>query len=192
MTAKWDSNEDIQRFREYLRIPTVQPNVNYGIFVLQLLGTLWYFQNLLRCCSIDECVNFLKQQADELDLPIQIHYPSDPTKPVLIITWQGVDPTLKSILLNSHMDVVPVYREHWTHEPFEAEIDDEGRIYARGSQDMKSVGMQYLRAVKGLRDQGIQLKRTVHLMYVPGMTFIITRFSNLIRVYKSHRRRDWW
>lgn len=30
MTAKWECNQEIQRFREYLRIPTVHPNVNYG------------------------------------------------------------------------------------------------------------------------------------------------------------------
>lgn len=27
---EWESNEEIQLFREYLRIPTVHPNVNYG------------------------------------------------------------------------------------------------------------------------------------------------------------------
>lgn len=26
----WEDNEEIQLFREYLRIPTVQPHVNYG------------------------------------------------------------------------------------------------------------------------------------------------------------------
>lgn len=118
--------------------------------------------------SPDECVAFLKRQADELGLPVSIYHPSEPTKPVVILTWLGTDPTSESILLNSHMDVVPVYREYWTHEPFGAEIDDEGRIFGRGSQDMKSVGMQYLRAIKALQDRGVQLKRTVHVMYVPG------------------------
>lgn len=28
--SKWENNKEIQFFREYLRIPTVQPNVNYG------------------------------------------------------------------------------------------------------------------------------------------------------------------
>lgn len=144
MASKWESNEDVQRFREYLRIPTVQPDVNY-----------------------DECVSFLKRQADELGLPVQIFHPAYPTKPVVILTWQGTDPTLESILLNSHMDVVPVDLEHWTYKPFEAEIDNEGRIFGRGTQDMKSVGMQYLRAIKALKEHGVQLKRTVHLMYVP-------------------------
>ncbi|KOB72895.1 Aminoacylase, partial [Operophtera brumata] len=32
-----------------------------------------------------------------------------PKKPVVVITWQGAQPELPSILLNSHMDVVPVY-----------------------------------------------------------------------------------
>lgn len=32
-----------------------------------------------------------------------------PGKPVVIITWVGQKPELSSILLTSHMDVVPVY-----------------------------------------------------------------------------------
>ena len=36
---------------------------------------------------------------------------------------------------------VPVFPECWTHSPFDAHKDSEGRIWARGSQDMKSVGV---------------------------------------------------
>lgn len=91
------------------------------------------------------------------------------------------------------MDVVPVYREHWTYAPFGAEIDDEGRIFARGTQDMKSVGMQYLRAIKALKDQGVQLKRTVHVMYVPGTLFIedvnkIFQFEFDLRIHSQTKR----
>jgi len=32
-----------------------------------------------------------------------------PKKPVFVMTWEGKDPTLPSILLNSHIDVVPVF-----------------------------------------------------------------------------------
>jgi hypothetical protein len=32
-----------------------------------------------------------------------------PGKPIAIITWVGQKPELSSILLTSHMDVVPVY-----------------------------------------------------------------------------------
>lgn len=65
------------------------------------------------------------------------------------------------------MDVVPVYEENWTHPPFAAEIDEEGRIFARGSQDMKSIAIQYLAAVRHLKKDGFVPKRTIHLMFVP-------------------------
>lgn len=65
------------------------------------------------------------------------------------------------------MDVVPVYENMWTHPPFAAHMDEEGRIYARGSQDMKCVGLQYLAAIRLLQKDGVTLKRTVIVMYVP-------------------------
>lgn len=84
------------------------------------------------------------------------------------MTWQGQQPELPSILLNSHMDVVPVAEEYWNYPPFGAHIDERGNIYARGTQDMKSVGMQYLAAIRAIKRKGIkQLKRTIHLTYVP-------------------------
>lgn len=87
---------------------------------------------------------------------------------MVVIKFQGSRPELPSIMLNSHMDVVPVSEEHWTHPPFRAEIDENGNIYARGAQDMKSVGMQYMAAIRALKRKGTtQLKRTVYLTYVP-------------------------
>lgn len=32
-----------------------------------------------------------------------------PKKPIVIITWEGTEPEKPSILLNGHMDVVPVF-----------------------------------------------------------------------------------
>lgn len=32
-----------------------------------------------------------------------------PEKPIAIITWKGQNPEMSSLLLTSHMDVVPVY-----------------------------------------------------------------------------------
>lgn len=66
------------------------------------------------------------------------------------------------------MDVVPAIAENWTYPPFDAQIDAEGRIYARGSQDMKSVGLQYLGAIRKLRSENARLKRTIHVLFVPG------------------------
>lgn len=61
-----------------------------------------------------------------------------------------------------------MFEEYWKHAPFGAEIDANGNIYARGAQDMKPVGMQYLGAIRALKRKGIkQLKRTIYLTYVP-------------------------
>lgn len=115
----------------------------------------------------DDCVKFLQEQAKNLNLPIRIYYPADPKKPVVVISWEGLQPELPSIVLNSHMDVVPAFEKYWTHPPFAAEIDEEGRIFARGAQDTKSIATQYLAAIRALKREGVQLKRTVHVMFVP-------------------------
>ena len=46
-------------------------------------------------------------------------------------------------------------------------MDEKGNIYARGSQDMKCVNIQYLEAIRRLKLNGIRLKRTIHISFVP-------------------------
>ncbi|EDW82934.1 uncharacterized protein Dwil_GK22579 [Drosophila willistoni] len=140
---KWESNEELEYFREYLRIPSVHPNPNY-----------------------DACLEFLQKQAKLLNLPVEVYYPLNKQNPVVILTWLGLEPELPTVLLNSHMDVVPVFPENWTHPPFGADIDEKGRIYARGTQDMKCVGMQYLAAIRSLIRHGVRCKRTIHISFV--------------------------
>ena len=130
-------------FRDYVRIPSVQPEPNYF-----------------------PAVDFLICQAKSAGLQYKTHC-CLPSKPILIITWEGLDPSLPSVLLNSHMDVVPVFPEHWTYEPFSAFKDKAGNIYGRGTQDMKCVGIQHLEAVRRLKTEGKRLRRTVHISYVP-------------------------
>lgn len=116
----------------------------------------------------------MRRQASELSLSIRVYnVAGDVTKPIAVISWIGTEATLPSIVLNSHMDVVPVFEGSWTHPPFGAVMDEEGRIFARGSQDMKCVGVQYLGAIRALKNEGISLKRTVHVMFVPGITILI-------------------
>lgn len=103
----------------------------------------------------------------DLDLEFRIECPVTPRKPICILTWVGKSPKLPSIILNSHMDVVPVFEEFWTHKPFDADMGKDGKIYARGSQDMKCVGMQYLAALRYFKRNKIQFNRTIHAMFVP-------------------------
>jgi aminoacylase len=87
----------VERFRQYLRIKTVQPHPDYA-----------------------GCREFLRQLATEMQLPFQSHEvcviinlfclicKTAPGKYVCILSWPGTDPSLSSVMLNSHSDVVPV------------------------------------------------------------------------------------
>lgn len=126
--------------------------------------------NLCNPPIVGQAILFLMAQATALGLPMRVfNAGGDPTKPVAVITWEGSEPALPSIELNSHMDVVPADPSLWTHPPYAADIDEAGRIFGRGTQDMKSVGMQYLAAIKALRAAGVRNKRTVHVTFVPGL-----------------------
>lgn len=106
----------------------------------------------------------------ELGLQCQVHEVA-PGKPLIVMTLIGADPALPALLLNSHTDVVPVSRERWTREPFGGDLI-EGRIYGRGAQDMKSIGMAYLMALRRLLRQAggrdkPPFRRTIHLTWAP-------------------------
>ncbi|XP_066970655.1 aminoacylase-1-like [Macrobrachium rosenbergii] len=133
----------VTNFRNYIRIKTVQPNPDY-----------------------DACAKFLQSQAKELGAQFQ-KIECVPGKPIVLMTLPGQDPSLKSVLLNSHTDVVPVFPEHWKYEPFSAHKDEKGDIYGRGTQDMKCVSIQYLEALKRLQKDGATFLRTIHLTFVP-------------------------
>ena len=63
--------------------------------------------------------------------------------------------------LNGHFDVVPA-GEGWTLDPFGGEVVD-GRIYGRGSCDMKAGIAAALFAVEAIRRAGIELNGTVEI-----------------------------
>ena len=61
-------------------------------------------------------------------------------------------------------------RERWSVDPFAADIQADGRIIARGAQDMKPVCMQYLEALLRLLrgpERVANFARTVHLSFMP-------------------------
>lgn len=138
-----DDSSIVERFQRYLRINTAQPNPDYA-----------------------QSTDFLLSEAKSLSLEGQaIEFV--PGKPVVLLKWPGSDPSLPSVLLNSHTDVQPAEDDKWSHPPFAARADAEGRIFARGSQDMKCVGMQYLEAIRRLKRSGFAPVRDVYLSFVP-------------------------
>ncbi|XP_003381375.1 aminoacylase-1 [Trichinella spiralis] len=133
----------VKRFQEYLQIKTVHPHPDYA-----------------------KAVQYLHQIGESIPLKCEVFTVASGNL-LLIMTLEGTEPSLPSILLNSHMDVVPAYEEKWKYDPFSGHMDEKGDIYGRGSQDMKNVGMQYLEAILHLKRQGKTFKRTIHLSFVP-------------------------
>ncbi len=67
------------------------------------------------------------------------------------------------VLFNGHLDVVPTGDESkWTSPPFAPEVRD-GRLYGRGSTDMKGAVVAFKHAMLAVRDAGVQLKKGVWL-----------------------------
>ncbi|MBM4218835.1 MAG: M20/M25/M40 family metallo-hydrolase [Gammaproteobacteria bacterium] len=78
----------------------------------------------------------------------------------LVARFRGSDPTLKPILVSSHMDVVPAMREDWERDPFTAVVED-GFVYGRGALDNKFGLVTSTVALFWLRQAGFQPRRDV-------------------------------
>lgn len=139
----------VQRFCKFLQFPTVSSlAVETGAYKT---CAAWLLNELQSSDSFDDA--FYLPEAPE-------------HSPVVVALWKGIDETLPVLLLNSHYDVVPA--ENWTVPPFEG-IRKEGKIYGRGTQDMKCVCMQYLEAIVKIRRLNPEWKpaRNIYLTFVP-------------------------
>jgi acetylornithine deacetylase len=74
----------------------------------------------------------------------------------------------RSLILNGHIDVVPAGdASNWRYPPWQATLDD-GRVYGRGTADMKGGLCCALFAAQALRDAGVRLKGRLMIESVIG------------------------
>lgn len=66
----------------------------------------------------------VEPQTGRLSLVAEIEHP------------EGPNPDRPTLIVNGHLDVVPVNAEAWSHDPFDPQVVD-GRLYGRGTADMK-------------------------------------------------------
>lgn len=83
----------------------------------------------------------------------------------LIFKIKGTDSSLKGGCYLSHIDVVPAPADGWEHPPFEGVLTDDGYIYGRGSQDMKSHMIALLEAVEYHLAHGRKFARDLYLCF---------------------------
>jgi aminoacylase len=117
-----------------------------------------------------ECATWLLDECrDILDDDNAFWLPEAPdSSPVVVAVWKGRDASLPILLLNSHYDVVPADVKDWSVPPFDG-LRKNGRIYGRGTQDMKCVCTQYLEAIRQIKKTCPDFipARTIYLTFVP-------------------------
>ncbi len=111
---------------------------------------------------------------------------SAPGRVNLVARLRG-DGSERPLLLSGHVDVVPVEREHWSHDPFGGEVID-GVVWGRGALDMKGFLAMYLQVFLMLFRQNTALKRDVILAaiadeeagFAHGSKFLVEKHRELI------------
>jgi len=111
-----------------------------------------------------KAADFLTRILEREGIPVK-RYDSGPGRSIVLARLKGTGPARPLLLLN-HMDVVPTDPARWQHDPFAAEIVD-GKMWGRGTIDMKGLGVVQLMAFLSLKRQNVPLARDVILMAVP-------------------------
>lgn len=90
------------------------------------------------------------------DLPEPEVWAMEPSRPNVICTCKGSGGG-RTLLYNAHTDTKPIGKGTWTYDPYHPEIVD-GRLYGRGSTDMKGSVAAMMAAAWALRVCKVDLK----------------------------------
>ena len=85
----------------------------------------------------------------------------------LVYHWKGADPSLLPMMFTAHYDVVPVEagtEAEWKHPPFSGAVA-QGRIWGRGTLDIKSQITAHIEAAEALMRRGFVPKRDFYFVY---------------------------
>jgi acetylornithine deacetylase/succinyl-diaminopimelate desuccinylase-like protein len=93
--------------------------------------------------------------------------PEHPKDGGVVAVLPGTSKTAKPMLLLAHLDVVEAKREDWTRDPFTL-VEEDGRFYARGASDDKSMAAIWTDAMIRFRTTGYKPKRTIKMALTCG------------------------
>ncbi len=113
------------------------------------------------------CAEFVTMKLQEWGFEVQVIPEPFPDRPQVVARYRGSEghPTL---ILNGHMDVVPEGEvERWSFNPYGGIVKD-GKLFGRGSSDMKGGITSMLMAAKIIKDSGVNLRGDLVLQFVVG------------------------
>lgn len=89
--------------------------------------------------------------------------------PPVVVARYGNDAKKRTILVYGHYDVQPAAKEDgWNTEPFDLTVDDQGRMFGRGSTDDKGPVLGWLNAIEAHQKAGVDFPVNL-LMCFEGM-----------------------
>ena len=129
---------------------------------LDILRYLIAFDTTSRNSNL-ELIDYVKALLDEQAIPFRLTYDDDQRKANLLATL-GPTETPGGYVLSGHTDVVPVDGQDWETDPFNlTEID--GKLYGRGTTDMKSFIAVVLAALPELQRRRLKVPVYIALSY---------------------------
>jgi succinyl-diaminopimelate desuccinylase len=97
-----------------------------------------------------ECVNYIEDYFRKIGVPTEI-FKNDEEKPNIVARIDGA--SNENIMWVGHLDVVPSGKpENWEYPPYSGKITEDGRIFGRGTSDMKGACAAAMIAAKVLSE----------------------------------------
>ncbi|MDD1136633.1 acetylornithine deacetylase [Pseudomonas sp. TNT2022 ID233] len=126
-----------------------------------LLKTLVGFDTTSRESNL-QLIDFVRSYLESFDVPCELIYNEERSKANLFATIGPAD--RPGIVLSGHTDVVPADGQPWTLPPFELSERD-GKLYGRGTADMKGYIACVLALVPSLVEAPLRLPVHIALSY---------------------------
>lgn len=136
-----------------------RPSIDQEAEVQKFIADFWRQRGLTPDLWEPDMVSLRSHRAF---VPVEYDYTGRPNQ-VVVLRGKGGG---RSLALNGHVDVVPVEPVPWKHvDPFSGVYED-GRVYGRGSVDMKGGLASGMIVLNALLETGIQLKGDVQMQFV--------------------------
>lgn len=131
-----------------------------------------FLQSLIRIDSTNppgnehQVVEQFIQRSEAVGLPYEVTDLSE-NRSNFSVTLKGSDENKGRLLLSGHTDTVKIGSQEWAHGAFDAEVDG-GKMYGRGTTDMKSGLAALYLALESLHEEGFELIRDVEFLATAG------------------------
>ncbi|MBX3664912.1 MAG: acetylornithine deacetylase [Burkholderiales bacterium] len=137
----------------------MNPPATPGADTLRLIRELVAFPTVSRDSNL-QLIDYVRELLRPLDADLRLTFDHDRRKANLFATLGPRGE--RGIVLSGHTDVVPVDGQDWTGDPFVVDERD-GRLYGRGTSDMKGFIACVLALAPQYVDRG--LKTPLHLAF---------------------------